>query len=109
MHVGDLDRSSISLSATRWRARARIHVHDGDHVLLPGVVVAGRFGPNGATFTCTTGTSGACTLTRALKKTRTSIIFTVLALSKASYVYVSADNHDPDGESNGTRIVVTWP
>jgi len=109
MHVGDLDRSSISLSATRWRARATIRVHDGDHALLPGVVVRGRFGPNGATLTCTTGTGGACTLTRDLKKTRASIVFTVLGLSKTSYVYVAASNHDPDGESNGTKITVTRP
>jgi len=109
MHVGDLDRSSISLSATRWRARATIRVHDGDHALLPGVVVRGRFGPNGAALTCTTATGGACTLTRDLKKTRASIVFTVLGLSKTSYVYVAASNHDPDGESNGTKITVTRP
>jgi len=109
MHVGDLDRSSISLSATRWRARATIRVHDGGHAVLPGVVVRGRFGTNGAALTCTTGTGGGCTLTRDLKKTRASIVFTVLRLSKASYVYVSASNHDPDGDSNGTKITVTRP
>ena len=109
IHVGDLDRSSLSLSSTRWRARARIQVHDGDHVLLPGVVVAGRFGPNGARLTCTTGTAGACTLKRDLRNTRVSIVFTVLGLSKASHVYVAANNHDPDGDSNGTKILVTRP
>jgi serine protease AprX len=109
MHVGDLDRSSVSLSATRWRARATIRVHDGDHALLPGVVVRGRFGPNGTALTCTTGTGGACTLTRDLRKTKASIVFTVLGLSKASYVYVPASNHDPDGDSNGTKITVTRP
>jgi serine protease AprX len=109
MHVGDLDRSSIGLSATRWRARVTIRVHDGDHARLPGVVVRGRFGPNGAALTCTTGTGGACTLTRDLKMTRVSIVFTVLGLSKASYVYVPASDHDPDGDSNGTKITVTRP
>jgi serine protease AprX len=109
MHVGDLDRSSISLSATRWRARATVRVHGGDHALLSGVLVRGRFGPNGAALTCTTGTGGACTLTHDLKKTRVSIVFTVLGLSKTSYVYVAASNHDPDGESNGTKITVTRP
>jgi serine protease AprX len=109
MHVGDLDRSSISLSATRWRARATIRVHDGDHAVLPGVVVRGRFGPNGAALTCTTGTGGGCTLTRDLKKTKASIVFTVLGLSKASYTYIATNNHDPDGDSNGTKITVTRP
>jgi len=109
MHVGDLDQSSVSLSSTRWRARATIRVHDGGHALLPGVAVKGRFGPKGATLTCTTGTGGACTLTRDLKKATASIAFTVLGLSKTSYVYVAANNHDPDGDSNGTGITVTRP
>jgi serine protease AprX len=109
MHVGDLDRSSISLSATRWRARVTIRVHDGDHAVLTGVVVRGRFGPSGTALTCTTGTGGACTLTRDLKKTKVSIVFTVLGLTKASYTYVAASNHDPDGDSNGTSITVTRP
>jgi hypothetical protein len=109
MHVGDLDRSSISLSATRWRALVTIRVHDGDHAVLTGVVVRGRFGPSGTALTCTTGTGGACTLTRDLKKTKASIVFTVLGLTKASYTYVAASNHDPDGDSNGTSITVTRP
>jgi hypothetical protein len=60
-------------------------------------------------LTCKTGTVGACTLTRDLKKTRASIVFTVLGLSRASYVYVPASDHDPDGDSNGTKITVTRP
>jgi hypothetical protein len=38
-----------------------------------------------------------------------SIVFTVLGLSKASHVYVAANNHDPDGDSNGTKILVIRP
>ena len=109
MHVGDLDRSSISLSATRWRARATIRVHDGDHAVLPGVVVRGRFGTERRGAHLHDRHGGACTLTRDLKKTRASIVFIVLGLSKASYVYVPASNHDPDGDSNGTKITVTRP
>jgi hypothetical protein len=37
------------------------------------------------------------------------MVFTVLRLSKASYVYVAGSNHDPGGESNGTTITVTRP
>ena len=109
MHVGDLDRSSVILSSTRWRARATIRVHAKGHGLVPGVVVRGRFGPNGATLTCTTGPAGACTLRRDLRRSRTSIVFVVLGLSKPSYLYAAASNHDPDGDSNGTRITVTRP
>jgi serine protease AprX len=109
MHVGDLDDISINLSSTRWRARATIRVHDGLHARLPGVVVRGKFGPNGAIVSCTTGSAGACTLKRDLKRTRLSIVFVVLGLAKSSYAYVPASNHDPDGDSNGTRLTVTRP
>jgi serine protease AprX len=109
MHVGDLDDTSVLLSSTRWRARATIRVHDGAHANLAGVVVRGRFGPQGAVVSCTTGTAGACSLRRDLKKTKASIVFVVLGLSRSSYDYVATDNHDPDGDSNGTRITVTRP
>jgi serine protease AprX len=109
MHVGDLDDVSITLSSTRWRARATIRVHDGAHAALAGVLVRGRFGPNGSTLSCTTGAAGACTLRRDLKRTRLSIEFVVLGVSKAAYTYLATSNHDPDGDSNGTRIVVTRP
>ncbi|MGH3924747.1 MAG: hypothetical protein ACRDTT_18120, partial [Pseudonocardiaceae bacterium] len=109
IHVGDLDDVSVTLSSTRWRARATIRVHDGTHALLPGVVVRGRFGPNGSALSCTTETGGACTLKRDLKRARLSIEFVVLGLSKEAHTYLAANNHDADGESNGTRIVVTRP
>lgn len=109
MHVGDLDRGSVSISSTRWRARATVRVHGDGHVLLPGAVVRGRFGPNGAVLTCTTGAGGACSLTRALRKSRASIVFVVVGVSKTSYIYAAGANHDPDGDSDGTRITVTRP
>jgi serine protease AprX len=109
IHVGDLDRSSVSLSASKWRARATIRVHDGDHALVPGAVVRGRFGPNGTVRSCTTGTGGACTLTRDLSKSRASIVFFVLGLTNGTDTYLPEDNHDPDGDSNGSRITVTRP
>ena len=109
IHVGDLDDVSITLSSTRWRARATIRVHDGTHAAASGVLVRGRFGPNGSTLSCTTGATGACTLKRDLKRTRLSIEFVVVGLSKEAHTYLAGSNHDADGESNGTKIVVTRP
>jgi serine protease AprX len=109
MHVGDLDRSSVNLSATRWRAKATIRVHSSAEALLPGVLVTGRWGQNGS-VSCTTTATGACTVTRDLKRSRLTIVFTVLGLSDGgAHTYVAADNHDPDGDSNGTKITVTRP
>ena len=109
VHVGDLDDVSITLSSTRWRARATIRVHDGAHAAVSGVLVRGRFGPNGSILSCTTGAAGACTLQRDLKRTRLSIEFVVSGLSKEGHTYLAASNHDADGDSNGTKIVVTRP
>ena len=108
-HVGDLDRGSLNLTSTHWRARVTIRVHNGDHGRLSGVVVRGRFGPKGAALTCTTGPGGACTLRRDLRRSRASIVFVMLVISKPSYVYAAGRNHDPDGDSDGTRITVTRP
>jgi hypothetical protein len=109
MHVGDLDDTSITLSAGKWRARATIRVHEGAHATLPGVVVQGRFGPNGPVVSCTTGSAGACTLKRDMKAARLGIDFVVLGLTQSTHTYVGANNHDPDGDSNGTRLTVTRP
>ena len=109
MHVRDLDDISLTLTAKKWRARAAIRVHDGDHAALASVVVRGRFGPNGTILTCTTGTGGSCFLQRDLASTKASIVFTVLGLTKSGYTYQSGGNHDPDGDSTGTKITVTRP
>jgi hypothetical protein len=108
-HVRDLDDTSVRVSASRWRARVAIRVHDGDHTSMSGVVVRGRFGPNGSVFRCTTGAGGACSLQRDLPRSRASIVFTILSLTRSGYTYQAAGNHDPDGDSNGSRITVTRP
>jgi serine protease AprX len=110
MHVGDLDRGSSWLTSRTWQAKAYVRVHDGDHQLLPGVVVTGRWGNQGS-VECTTNLNGTCFVTRSLRKSRASIVFTVLGLSKAGNVYVAADNHDEvDADaSNGTKITVNRP
>jgi hypothetical protein len=71
--------------------------------------VRGRFGPTGRAVTCTTGPRGRCTLQRDLRRSRASIAFTVLKVAKAGSTYVAAANHDPDGDSNGSRITATRP
>jgi serine protease AprX len=109
MHVGDLDPTSVALSSTRWRAKVTIRVHDGAETLLPGVVVTGRWGNQAATVTCTTGATGACTLSRDLKRSQRTVTFRVVTLAEATHTYVAADNHDPDGDSDGSTINVTRP
>jgi hypothetical protein len=42
-------------------------------------------------------------------KKEASVTFTVSDVSHATHTYQLADNHDPDGDSDGTQIVVYKP
>jgi len=110
MHVGDLDGSSVKNGSSRWDATVTITVHDKFHNSVSGVKVTGSWSGSKSSVSCTTNSSGMCSV----KKTRisnstASIQFTVKSLSAASYTYTAAANHDPDGSSNGTLITVNKP
>jgi serine protease AprX len=110
MHVGDLDRSSTN-SGTKWNAVVTILVHNTLEQPLSNVTITGKW-TNGATgtVTCKTNSSGLCSVTKTGLTTRTtSVTFTVTNVTKNPLVYRSIFNHDPDGESSGTTIVVTKP
>ena len=110
MHVGDLDGSSTK-QGTRWTATVTIAVHDANHNPLANVTVTGNWS-NGATgsASCTTGSNGQCSVSKAsIGGGKSRVTFTVNNLTRSSYTYASASNHDPDGSSNGTRIVVRKP
>jgi hypothetical protein len=111
MHVGDLDRSTKKNSNGSWNATVTIMVHDQNHNPISGVIVSGNWS-NGVTGsgTCTTNTSGTCSITKSnIKKTVTSVRFSVTNLTKSGYLYSSGSNHDPEGESNGTYILISRP
>jgi hypothetical protein len=109
-HVGDLDGSAVPRTST-WRATVMVTVHDQDHAPLEGVVVAGAWTvTNGSTVnTCTTDAAGQCEVTSTYGLGRTQVTFSVNDLSGAGGAYVSADNHDPDGDSDGTSITILRP
>ncbi len=111
MHVGDIDASTSSGRGGKWNATVEVTVHADDHGLVVGATVAGSWSA-GATGSgsCVTDNSGQCTITRNnIRRTSTSATFTVNSVSHASFVYSSNANHDPDGDSSGTVIVVASP
>jgi hypothetical protein len=108
MHVGDLDGLGTRSLFSRWIATVTIVVHGGDHAVLSGVVVNASW-QGGASATCTTGASGACSVSRQFQNSRTSVSFTVNNLSKVGYTYQPSANHDPDGDSNGITISLNKP
>jgi hypothetical protein len=106
MHVADLEGAPGGKRNNS--AIVTITVHDQNHNPLAGVVVSGTW-TGGFSGTCTTDASGRCSVSRAWAKKQTTLTFTVAGLSKSGFVYRSADNHDLDGDSNGTFISVTKP
>ena len=109
MHIGDLDGGSVSNGNT-WSATVTITVHDSSENPLAGAVVSGVWsnGANGS-GTCTTDASGQCSISRNVRNTSNSATFTVSNVTKGGFAYNPADNHDPDGDSNGTAITVNKP
>ena len=110
-HAGDLD-GSASASGKTWTAAVVIRVHDAAHGAVGGVRVTGSWsnGANG-TASCTTGTNGACTVqkTKLSRASVASVTFTVTAAARSGWTYAPSANHEPDGDSTGTVIVVARP
>jgi thermitase len=107
VHVGDLDGSSAKYWWL-WRATVTIRVHDADHGTVENVTVSGSWsGGTSGSGSCTTDGSGRCSVTSGYMWRNTkSATFTVSGLSHGSYSYEAGDNHDPDGDSDGTTITV---
>ena len=86
-------------------------VHDSNHAPVTGATVVGLWS-GGATGsgTCTTDGSGRCSiLSASIANAKKNATFTVTSVTN-SLTYTAADNHDPDGDSNGgTAITVQKP
>jgi hypothetical protein len=110
VHVGDLDGSGV-IDGNRWSATVLITVHDANENPIAGAVVNGSWsnGTNG-NGSCVTNASGQCSITRTnIRNNVSNVTFTVTTVTSAGNTYNAAANHDPDGDSNGTVIVVAQP
>ncbi len=112
MHVGDLDGAKASTNGgRRWQATVTITVHDAGHTPVSGATVSSRW-TNGATGTssCVTNAAGQCSVVKSNLRTNVSSVrLNVTNVTKAGSTYSAAANHDPDGDSNLTYIIVTRP
>ena len=111
IHVGDLDGTAASIRRN-WNAIVTITVHNASHAPVSGITVSGSWsGGTTGTASCTTDASGQCSVTSGnMNSKKTSATFTITNLSGGSgYTYNSADNHDPEADSNGTNITVNRP
>jgi hypothetical protein len=111
IHVGDLEALSEWVKASRWNAEVTITVHDANEALVIGARVIGVWG-DGASGggECTTDGSGSCKVSKSnIKSNVGSVSFTITGVELAPYLYNPSNNHDPDGDSNGTVIVSYQP
>ena len=110
-HVGDLDGSG-TVSGKTWNAKVTIRIENASNAALGGAVVTGTWS-NGAsgTATCTTASNGTCSVqkTKLSRAAVASVRFTVTNATRTGGTYTPAANHDPDGDSTGTTIVVNRP
>ena len=112
MHTGDLDGSSVSAGrGGKWNATVTITIHDDAESPVANATVNGTWsaGATGA-GNCVTNGNGQCSMTRnSINRNASSVTFTVTGGTHTSLVYDEGANHDPDGDSNGTAIVVAAP
>lgn len=108
MHIGDLDGAASSQGRT-WTASITIKVESGGHVPVSGATISGSYsaGANG-TASCITNSSGTCFVAKSRLRGG-SVTFKVTGVSHPTRTYQSGQNHDPETDSNGTRIIVARP
>lgn len=112
LHVGDLDGAGTSQGGGKWTASVTITVHDNNHNPVVDATVSGNWGGEGGSGpgSCVTNASGQCTVQFTdISNGNKSISFAVGNLTHASLTYLATDNHDPDGDSDGTLITVNKP
>lgn len=110
MHVGDLDGTATTVKKN-WKATVTTAVHDGSHNPIANATVSGSWsGGYLGSFSVTTDGNGQCTVTSgSMNSSKNSATLTVENVTASGYTYEFADNHDPDGDSDGTAITVYKP
>lgn len=108
VHVGDLDGSS-RLTGKNWQASVVIRVHDSNHSPVANAMVDGTWS-GGFSGSCVTDATGSCTITSPkFASGTTAVTFTVGNVTYSTIQYLAVENHDPDGDSNGSSIIVQKP
>jgi serine protease AprX len=109
IYVADLDATK-GKQGNGWQATVTILVRNTSGQAVSGASVSGQFSTSGNTFSCTTGTSGTCSVSSGrIANSIASTTFTVSNVTLSGATYDPTRNSDPDGDSNGTSITVTKP
>ena len=110
LHVGDLDGAGVPVGP-RWQATMTITIQDENGNPVAAATVTGDWsGGYIGTAVCTTDSSGVCSVTSGQMRSKSkSATFTVTAVGHPAFTYDATANSDPDGDSDGTSIVVFKP
>jgi hypothetical protein len=109
MSVADLDAQVLANNGTNWSPSVTIKVVNANNETMSGALVRGTWtGITTKRTTCTTDTQGLCRIDPGSTLSQ-QVTFTVSNLTKTGYTYNSSANTDPDGDSNGTIIVINKP
>jgi serine protease AprX len=108
MHVGDLDGTKNLLGKTgRWKASVVVTVHDASENPLANATITGVWsGAMTGTATGVTGIDGTIKFNTGKMLGGTSVTFSVSDTVHETHGYSAIENHDPDGDSNGTEITI---
>ena len=111
MHVHDIDAVSQKLSKGNWESWVTIYVYDSNVVPVKGATVTGSFYQDGDALAlplqppCISDVLGGCKIRSGQfpSKSGKGKSFIVATVSPPDD-YVSGDNHDDEGDSDGTTI-----
>jgi predicted extracellular nuclease len=107
--IADLDGVGVQIVG-RWLAVAIIYVHDEDGRPIVGATVHGTwFGDSVTPVSCTTGSTGRCSVSTTAYRRRNEVTFQVDDVVHPGAPYDPSANQDPDGDSDGTTLTVTQP
>ncbi|MGD8342984.1 MAG: hypothetical protein PVF71_00800 [Desulfobacterales bacterium] len=109
MHVADLDGSSSTTGWWFvWQATVDIQISDNLNQPVSGADVDIQWS-DGSTASCATDGSGICRIVGFQWIWAGSISVSVVDVYHPDLTYDPAANDDPDGDSDGTRIVIQGP
>ena len=108
IHVGDIDLKSKQVKgrSRKWSAEIMVKVHDSQHQGLSNVIVSVEWsGVSTGTETGITNNDGEV-LFETGNIEGASVTLTVVNLEKEYNVYEPKSNHDPEEDSDGTRLTI---
>jgi hypothetical protein len=121
VHVGDIDgTSSWDTGLGWWMAEVTVAVHRGYHdplasavVTATGTVSTTNWGLVVANLSCTTQTDGRCAFATLpgykIDPDSPSVELQIVDVQYGTVVYKPEENHDEEGDSDGTTIVLQRP